>query len=348
MSASTRVTVVALALVAGTALLLIVFAWAPVDPAPVPPNTDVHAGATTGEPGAVGVAAWPQTGLPERVSAAAASVAPGAIAAGCENVLEDVPLSDLERELRRLLAITLEVLAEKGLTGWAADGTLLGMARNGRVATDRDLDFQIESSYRWCENHLLSLREAFERRTTVRMFKVVYGRWHGIKIGRYAMVRTQPAFGTFGTGVDFNCVYGDEKPHTMHVHRGTIEPIPDVAYPLGFCLAYGMPVRCPRDPMAVLGMFAPRYSGCMVFPHCTGDPAFGGHKRCLAPHPPLPRPRFVEAMRKLESCGWVSLAKHFAEEPLCAQMLAAGDSGNKCQAVAGARWPMCFLQSYNG
>jgi hypothetical protein len=270
--------------------------------------------------------------------------------AGCDDVLPDIPLSPLEEELRRLLIMTVDVLREKEYIGWPADGTLLGLIRNGRVATDRDIDYQIHATYQTCANILASLKPMFEKRTKIRMFKIVYGKYRGQKIGRYAMVRMPPRYGDFGTGVDFNCVYTDDPSgnYKMHVHKGTIETIPKEAYPLKLCLGYGMAIPCPSNPMAVLNMFAPRYDGCMLFPHCLGDPLRGGHKKCLSPHPPMKRQRFLDVVNKLDQCGWVSLAQHAKDELACDHMLKAGDSANMCQEVPGARWPMCFMQPYVG
>ena len=276
---------------------------------------------------------------------------PDAFQNGCGNMLPDVPLTPLEEELRYLLEMTTEILHEKKLIGWPADGTLLGLVRNGRVATDRDIDYQIHSTYQWCANHLHSLKAAFEARTKIRMFKVVHGKFKGKKIGRYAMVRMPPKYGDFGTGIDFNCVYtdGGEGHYTMHVHKGTIEKIPAQAFPLKFCLAYGRPIPCPQDPMAVLGMFTPRYDGCMIFPHCTGDPLkHGKNKKCLTPHYPLPRKEFAEVVKKLDSCGWVSLKKHMEEESQCNMMLEDGDQANKCEKIQGWKYPLCFLQGFIG
>jgi hypothetical protein len=272
------------------------------------------------------------------------------IVAGCDEVLPEVPLSPLEQELRRILEMTVDILRERNLVGWPADGTLLGLVRNGRVMTDRDIDFNIHSTYTWCSSHLHSLKSAFEKRTKIRMFKVVHTKRNGQKIGRYAMVRMPPVYGTFGTGVDLNCVYEDDAQNLrMHVHSGTLEVIPAEAFPLGFCLGYGLAIPCPRDPMAVLDMFRPRYDGCMVFPHCTGDPRFGT-KKCLSPHPPLkPRRRFLDVVEKLDQCGWVSLKRHASTHASCAEMLEPGaEAKEQCGGLDNPkqRWPICFLQGY--
>ena len=338
--------------------LLIAAMYVAYEPPPPQQQQQQQAVATTAPAPARAAITAPIASAPPRVArnpaggVAVTTTGPGgatAIREDCDDMLVDVPLSPLEMELKRLLAITLAVLREKGLTGWAADGTLLGLVRNGRVATDRDLDFQLHSTYQWCASHLASLKSAFEKHTPLRMFKVVYAKYRGQKIGRYAMVRMPAVHGTFGTGVDFNCVYTDDPDgYTMHVHRGTVERIPPEAFPLRMCLGYGMAVPCPRDAMAVLSMFRPRYDGCMVFPHCTGDPLIST-KRCLSPHPPMARARFVETTERLEECGWVSLAKHFKQEPACAELMRIGDAGSECKpAENGARWPTCFLQKYEG
>lgn len=269
-------------------------------------------------------------------------------------MLPGIPLSPLERELRRLLEMTIDILREKNIVGWPADGTLLGLVRNGRIMTDRDIDFNIHSTFRWCEQTLASLRGAFAKRGKVRMFKIAYARWNGIKIGRYAMVRMPPVYGKFGTGVDFNCVYTDVADKLqMHVHKGSLEVIPNHAMkmPLGFCLGYGLAIPCPHDPMAILNMFKPRYDGCMLFPHCTGDPLYGT-KKCLTPHPPLsPRTKFVDVVDKLTQCGWVNLKKHSETESLCKEMLnplSAAAQSEKCMPKEDPvqKWPTCFLQGY--
>merc|ERR1712000_12942 len=119
------------------------------------------------------------------------------------------------------------------------------------------------------------------------------------------------------------------------------------AFPLKFCLAYNRPIPCPRDPMAILGMFSPRYDGCMVYPHCRGDPLkHGKSKKCLTPHPPMSRQKFVDTVKKLDGCGWVSLKKHMDEESSCSRMLEAGDAANKCEKMRGWDSPLCFLQSF--
>jgi hypothetical protein len=282
--------------------------------------------------------------------------------------LGDIPLSDLEQELRHLYNIALEVAAEVGAVIWPTDATLLGMMRSGRIMTDRDIDFQIHSTFDGCAPLLRSLQAPFEKRISVRMFKVVAakvflddpatpGKKIKRKVGRYAMMRAHPKYGTFGTGVDFNCVYLDDPQRPlMHVHKGTLEHIPhDVIFPMRECLMYGRAVPCPRDGMGVFRLFAPRYDGCLTFPHCTGDPSTVV-RQCTSPHPPLATfDRYLEAPRALDRCGFLSLASHFEEEPTCAPMLRRlKDEGpSRCEGptvtpgqIKGA--PICYLQPFKG
>lgn len=254
------------------------------------------------------------------------------------------PVSGLEQELIRLYAITEEVMKEIGATYWPTDGTLLGMIRNGRIATDRDLDMQIHSTYAGCAKLLHSLREPFGRRADIKSFKVVNakGSKRG-KIGRYAMVRLFRKHGTFDTGVDFNCVYTDDaEGPTMHVHRGHLVKVPATVFPLGRCALYDRVVPCPRDPMAVLGLFAPRYDGCLVFPHCLGPPAVSV-RDCLSPHPDVPLQSFVEDAKALDKCGYVNMLQHFQTEPTCPTVLAG--TNRRCRKVDGGG-ELCFLQKF--
>lgn len=253
-------------------------------------------------------------------------------------------LTPLEQEVRRVYHVSLKVLREINATAWATDGTLLGMMRNGRIVTDRDVDLQIHSTYKGCAPLLASLKDHFARHSKLKSFKVVYTKHpqHG-KIGRYVMVRMYREFGTWDTGVDFNCVYMDDPARpTFHVHRGTLEPVPLAVYPLGSCWLYDRPVPCPRDGMSVLEALKPRYAGCMVFPHCLGDPLVSV-KKCMSPHPPQPLSAFVESTRQLGRCGFTSLADHYEGEPTCKEIVA---SAPRCETIDGAK--LCFVQAFKG
>lgn len=259
-----------------------------------------------------------------------------------ENLIQ-FPLSGLEQELERLGKITAAVMRAVNATYWPTDGTLLGLMRNGRVSTDRDLDYQIHSTYDQCASLLGSLKTRFERLARIKSFKVVKVKYNGRKIGRYAMVRLFREYGTFDTGPDFNCVYMDEPSSPrFYTHRGVLALVPHTVYPLGWCLMYGKPVPCPRDGMAVLSSLKPRYDGCMVFPHCLGDPNHSS-RRCLSPHPPFPLHRFEESTIALGKCGFTSLREHLRLEPSCKALAAATP---KCETVEGNE--VCFLQKFDG
>jgi hypothetical protein len=257
------------------------------------------------------------------------------------------PLSGLEMEIIRIWNISAAVMAEIGATYWPTDGTLLGLMRNGRVATDRDIDLQIHTTKDKCAGLLNSLKPLFAKRCELQSFKVVNVK-KGSKIGRYAMVRMHRKFGTFSTGVDFNCVYFDipDQPH-FYTHKGEYTRVPPAVYPLGKCLFYGQEVPCPKDGYAVLEALKPRYEGCMVFPHCIGDPTVSTSK-CLSPHPVIPLKRFVETTTQLAECGYTSLRDHFKRESSCQQMLEQADqlSIRNCETHNGKQ--ICFIQSFKG
>ncbi len=238
-------------------------------------------------------------------------------------------------------------MAELGATYWPTDGTLLGLMRNGRVATDRDIDLQIHTTKDKCAGLLNSLKPLFAKRCDLQSFKVVNVK-KGSKIGRYAMVRMHRKFGTFSTGVDFNCVYFDipDQPH-FYTHKGEYSRVPPAVFPLGKCLFYGQEVPCPKDGYAVLEALKPRYEGCMVFPHCIGDPTVSTSK-CLSPHPVIPLKRFVETTTQLAECGYTSLRDHFHREKSCQQMLEQADqlSTRNCETHNGKQ--ICFIQSFKG
>jgi hypothetical protein len=261
------------------------------------------------------------------------------------------PLSPLELELRRLAEITAKVMTEINATYWPADGTLLGVMRNGRVATDRDLDFQIHSTIKDCFAFLASLRPYFAKYGRIKSFDVKKKKHNGVKIGRYAMVRMFREHGTFDTGPDFNCVYMDapEGP-SFFTHKGVFTPLPSGVLPLRKCLLYDQEIACPGDGMAFLKTLRPRYDGCMVFPHCFGA-ATHSSRKCLSPHPVFPLASFVEATRQVGKCGYVSLAAHFEDEPECARLLQRAPPpgedatiGMQCDQVAGEK--ICFLQRF--
>lgn len=258
--------------------------------------------------------------------------------------LIDFPLTGLEQELRRLGSLVDEVMREVGAVYWPTDGTLLGLMRNGRVSTDRDLDYQIHSTYDKCFEYLSSLKAHFERRARIKSFKVVKTKLSGRKIGRYAMVRLYRQFGTFDTGPDFNCVYMDDATTPKYfTHRGVLTPVPAAVYPLGYCLMYGKVVPCPKDGMSVLESLKPRYEGCMVFPHCIGDPSHSSRK-CMSPHPEYPLKDFVDSTEALHTCGFTSLSAHFESEPSCKVVLSGAQ--RHCETIDGTQ--ICFLQKFDG
>lgn len=261
--------------------------------------------------------------------------------------MPNFPLSPLEEEVRRVYRVSHEVMTAMNATYWPTDGTLLGMMRNGRIATDRDVDLQIHATYKTCAAVLQSLRDRFAKLVSLKSFKVVYAKnaKYG-KIGRYAMVRMFRKYGTFDTGVDFNCVYTDDpERYTFHVHKGTLEPVPASVYPLGTCRLYTESVPCPRDGYAVLDALKPRYAGCMVFPHCVGNPLVST-KACLSPHPVRPLQEFVDTTQQLERCGYTSLAAHFASTQSCLNILRTDPSFFKCDVKDGEK--VCFVQPFKG
>ena len=266
--------------------------------------------------------------------------------ADCLAPVAPFPLAPLEREIDRIYRVTEAVMRDLNATYWPTDGTLLGMMRNGRVATDRDIDLQIHATYATCRSLLASLGPAFEKHVgKLKSFKVVTAKHPKTraKIGRYAMVRMFRKHGTFDTGADFNCVFTDEPSQfRFYVHRGTLEPVPMTVYPLGTCLLYGRSVPCPADGYAVLDALKPRYAGCMVFPHCVGDPTVSA-KACLSPHPPYPMQQFVDWTMALQRCGHTSLGPHYRAEPACARMMAAPHRCDNATAAA-----TCFLQAFKG
>jgi hypothetical protein len=265
----------------------------------------------------------------------------------CFDAVGLFPVSPLEQEIRRLYDMTLAAVHAMNATAWPTDATLLGMMRNGRVATDRDIDMQIHSTYKGCHALLSGVKKHFAKLGVVKSFKVVTAKHKTLgKIGRYAMVRMKREFGTFDTGVDFNCVFTDEPDRpTYYVHRGTLEPVPAAVYPLGRCRFYDKVVPCPRDGYSVLASLKPRYDGCMVFPHCFGDPLFST-RRCMSPHPTLTTGAFLESTKKLAACGYTNMVQHFNAEPQCKAMLQRGDAGRKCEVIDGKT--ICFSQAFSG
>ena len=254
------------------------------------------------------------------------------------------PLSPLEQELRRLWTLTEQVAAQLNVTVWPTDGTLLGLMRNGRIATDRDIDVQIHSTYDGCAPMLRRLKGAFATLARIKSFHVAMAKWNGKKIGRYAMVRLFREFGTFDTGVDFNCVYMDDPASPkFYTHRGVLTSMPLAVYPLGRCRLYDKDVACPRDGYAVLEALKPRYVGCMVFPHCLGDPT-ASVRKCLSPHPLVPLQSFFEWTRALEVCGYTSLAEHARSEKECEVILRKNEL--QCEQIEGHKF--CFLQRFDG
>lgn len=255
----------------------------------------------------------------------------------------DYPLVPLEQELDRIWDITEKVMRKANATYWPTDGTLLGLMRNGRVTTDRDLDFQVHSTYDSCYSFLAGLKSLFEQHAKIKSFKVVKAKYNGKKIGRYVMVRLFRKFGTFDTGPDFNCVYMDGKTPHFFTHRGILTPVPSQVFPLGRCLAYNRTVLCPKDGYSVLESLAPRYVGCMVFPHCFGNPLHSS-KKCLSPHPRMPLTYFVNSTRRMQRCGFANLAKHFENEKSCRLMLESRTE--HCEIIDGDH--ICFLQKFDG
>lgn len=256
----------------------------------------------------------------------------------------DFPLTGLEMELKRLAALTISAMQDVGAVYWPTDGTLLGLMRNGRVSTDRDLDYQIHATYDTCHGLLASLKKHFEKRARIKSFKVVNVKHNGRRIGRYAMVRLFREHGTFDTGPDFNCVYMDDPAKPMYfTHRKVLTPVPSAVYPLGWCLLYGHTVPCPKNGMALLESLKPRYEGCMVFPHCLGPPEHSS-RSCMSPHPEFPLQKFVDSTFVLAECGFTSLRDHFHEEASCAQVLKG--MGRRCETIQGST--ICFLQKFDG
>ena len=244
-------------------------------------------------------------------------------------------LSPLELELRRLYRLSVDVMRDVNATFWPTDGTLLGILRNGRVASDRDLDFNVHTTFDDSFRLLSSLEHLFKRRVgRLKSFKVVASKSlrrprDGGKVGRYVMVRLYREFGDFDTGVDFNCVYldsvkGGPVGPSYHVHNGHLVAVPPGVLPLGTCAVYGMKVPCPGNGYAVLASLAPRYDGCVVYPHCVGNPLVAVPK-CLTPHPKAPLQAFVDATKWLHRCGFGSLAAHFDAFPECKVMLSRID-----------------------
>ncbi|CUG88699.1 membrane-associated protein, putative [Bodo saltans] len=313
-------------------VFVVIWEWRLLAGAKVEPLSDVIAAPTARLP-ALKATSEPQSSEPFKPD-------PKCLAAG---ELLEFPKSSLENELERLGKITAQVMADVNATYWPTDGTLLGLMRNGRVSTDRDLDYQIHSTFDGCTMLLASLKVLFERRARIKSFKVVKVKLNGRKIGRYAMVRLFREHGTFDTGPDFNCVYMDDPvAPKFFTHRGILTEVPSSVYPLGWCLMYGEAVRCPNNGMAVLTSLKPRYDGCMVFPHCTGDPNFSSRK-CLSPHPTFPAQRFVDSTRALARCGFTSLNQHFEVESSCKQLL---HQTPKCELIDGST--ICFLQKFDG
>eukprot|EP00758_Cryptobia_borreli_P009283 Tbor_TRINITY_DN5464_c0_g1::TRINITY_DN5464_c0_g1_i3::g.25299::m.25299 len=256
------------------------------------------------------------------------------------------PKSALEDELDRLGKLTDLVMGDLGLTYYPTDATLLGLMRNGRVATDRDLDYNIHVTYATCKSVLYSLKKAFENRGSVLNYfkvreaylRVKNGTSINRKLGIYAMVRVNREFGTFNTGVDFSCVFMDDSngPHFV-THKGLLTPIPDGVYPLRKCLMYGRSVACPGDGYAYLKALTPRYDGCAVFPHCMARDVNRVYKGCLTPHKIVPLANFIKSTSLLERCGFTSLVKHFETEPLCRKEYTPA-----CDNETG----LCFIQKF--
>lgn len=282
-----------------------------------------------------------ESATPSVVTVAPALSAPSPLCVSGK--LLEFPKSGLERELERLGKVTAAVMGEVNATYWPTDGTLLGLMRNGRVSTDRDLDYQIHSTFDQCAALLGSLKARFEQRARIKSFKVVKVKLNGRKIGRYAMVRLFREHGTFDTGPDFNCVYMDDPvAPRFYTHKGILTIVPPTVYPLGWCLMYGEAVPCPKDGMAVLAALKPRYDGCMVFPHCLGDPNFSS-RRCLSPHPHFLNQQFVDSTIALGRCGFTSLESHFNDEPSCKAILSQEPL---CSLIEGSK--ICFLQRFDG
>jgi len=286
-------------------------------------------------------------------------IAPSRKAQDLASLLHDLPISPLERELQRIYNLSLDVAMELNRTIWPTDGSLLGMMRNGRIATDLDIDFQFHTqSLDTCYTDLAQLRDAFTKRLpkdnaapkVLKYFKVAMIKGpHGKKIGRYAMVRLHRVFGTFDTGADFNCVYHDNPNRpTFHTHKGVLIPVPASVYPLARCLLYGQAVRCPADGYAVLATLSPRYDGCMVYPHCMGDHPSVKAKGCLTPHPKVPVSLFPEMTLALEAEGFVSLGEHWRTSHYC--RLYREGRGPVCRRGGDdkAQPDVCFLQPFNG
>lgn len=264
--------------------------------------------------------------------------------------LINFPLSPLEMELQRLANLTDEVMSAIGATYWPADATLLGLMRNGRVATDRDLDYSIHATFATCATVLGSLRAEFVKRgAVVKYFKVATakvveqgsggtnGGGRKVKVGRYAMVRILRKFGDFDTGPDFNCIYMDDvRGPSFFTHKNVLTVLPKEIFPLKRCLMYNKSVSCPGDGYGFLATLTPRYDGCMVYPHCLGDPKVS-HRDCLTPHPPQELETFVASTKLINKCGFVSLLNHWEREPKCRQTFVP-----RCDDKRG----LCFVQPF--
>ncbi|ORC86532.1 putative membrane-associated protein [Trypanosoma theileri] len=270
--------------------------------------------------------------------------------------LMDFPMSTLEQELRRIYAIVDAVMKEHQLTYWPADGTLLGIIRQGRVANDRDLDFHVLTTMEDCKPLLRSLGSSFKKLANLTYFKVISVRKRHLpyyRMGMFAMVRMMRKFGFFNTGVDLTCVHRQPNgSHTVFNHFGRLMLLPNNSFPLIPCRAYDMTVLCPGDGYRMLEAFKPRYEGCMVFPHCFGDPETS-HVRCLTPHPLVPLKHFIDATTTLKQCGYVNLVDHYSEEPLCAHLMNETrvlengvNHSLDCRVFNENKF--CFLQKFNG
>ncbi|KEG12182.1 hypothetical protein DQ04_01921050 [Trypanosoma grayi] len=268
----------------------------------------------------------------------------------------DFPMSELEQELRRVYAVVDTVMRKHGITYWPADGTLLGIIRQGRVANDLDLDFHVLTTRKDCLPLLRSLEGPFKKMATILRFSIaVGGKKHRPYTGvaMFAMVRMVRQFGDINTGADITCVYYEpDGLYTVFNHFGRLMPIPNNTFPLVPCRVYDMTVMCPADGHAMLKAFKPRYDGCMIFPHCFGDPE-RSHRRCLTPHPPVPLADFVNATKALQRCGYANLVDHYGSEPLCARLMEEAErpglvccDPTRCELLNGHRY--CFLQPFNG
>ncbi|KAH9599980.1 hypothetical protein LSM04_006032 [Trypanosoma melophagium] len=270
--------------------------------------------------------------------------------------LMDFPMSTLEQELRRIYAMVVAVMKEHQLTYWPADGTLLGIIRQGRVANDRDLDFHVLTTMENCKPLLRSLGSSFGKLARLTYFKVMAVKkkhlpYYGT--GMFAMIRMVRKFGSFDTGVDLTCVHRQPNgSHTVFNHFGRLMLLPNNSFPLVPCRVYDMTVLCPSDGSQLLEAFKPRYEGCMVFPHCFGDPETS-HTRCPTPHPLVPLRNFLDATTTLKQCGYVNLVDHYNRESLCTHLMnetrgLAIDFNDsvKCEVLNNRKY--CFLQQFDG